>query len=153
MFNIVRFIKSSSPVLVLALALTSCDNGINQALTSLVTGNAEAEHQQLQTRLQQSRDALAHMDQEIKQAETQGSRITYTLQKRLDNPTKLRTPFTVNDIENLITKRRDFEHLCFDIEDMRNTLALRKQEQHALQYQHNAYAAKLADFKQSHPAE
>ena len=45
------------------------------------------------------------------------------------------------------------QHLCFDIEDLRNTLAQRKQEFHALQYQYNAYAAKLADFKQSHPVD
>ena len=41
----------------------------------------------------------------------------------------------------------------FDIEDMRKTLAQRKQEFHALQYQYNAYAAKLAEFKQTHPVD
>ena len=45
------------------------------------------------------------------------------------------------------------DSLCFDIEDMRKTLAQRKQEFHALQYQYNAYAAKLAEFKQSHPVD
>lgn len=53
----------------------------------------------------------------------------------------------------LPSKRRDFEHLCFDIEDMRKTWRTASKEFHALQYQYNAYAAKLADFKQSHPVD
>ena len=79
--------------------------------------------------------------------------VNYNLQKRLSNPGRITTPFTVKDIDVLPSKRRDFEHLCFDIEDMRKTLAQRKQEFHALQYQYNAYAAKLAEFKQTHPVD
>lgn len=153
MFNIVRFTKRTCPALALALALTSCDSGTNEALTSFITGNSPSEHQQLQAQLQQTKDALAQLDQEISQAESHDARVNYNLQKRLSNPGKITTPFTVKDIDILPSKRRDFEHLCFDIEDMRKTLAQRKQEFHALQYQYNAYAAKLAEFKQSHPVD
>lgn len=153
MFNIVRFTKRTCPALALALALTSCDSGTNEALTSFITGNSPSEHQQLQAQLQQTKDALAQLDQEISQAESHDARVNYNLQKRLSNPGKITTPFTVKDIDILPSKRRDFEHLCFDIEDMRKTLAQRKQEFHALQYQYNAYAAKLAEFKQAHPVD
>ncbi|WP_455564094.1 hypothetical protein [Akkermansia massiliensis] len=149
MFNIVRFTRRTCPALALALALTSCDSGTNEALTSFITGNSPSEHQQLQ----QTKNALAQMDQEISQAESHDARVNYNLQKRLSTPGKVITPFTVKDIDILPSKRRDFEHLCFDIEDMRKTLAQRKQEFHALQYQYNAYAAKLAEFKQSHPVD
>ena len=99
------------------------------------------------------KNALAQTEQEISQAESHDARVNYNLQKRLSNPGKITTPFTVKDIDILPSKRRDFEHLCFDIEDMRKTLAQRKQEFHALQYQYNAYAAKLAEFKQTHPVD
>lgn len=153
MFNIVRFTRPAFPALALVLTLSACDNGTNTALTSLITGGSTTEHQQLHTQLQQTKEALARMDQEIRQAESHDARVNYDLQKRLSNPGKIRTPFTVKDMDILPSKRRDFEHLCFDIEDMRKTLAQRKQEFHALQYQYNAYAAKLADFKQSHPVD
>lgn len=151
MFNIVRFTRSTCPALALALAFTSCDSGTNEALTSLVTGGSQQEHQQLQAQLQQTNNALAQIEQDIRRAESHDARVNYDLQKRLSHPGRISTPFTVKDIDILLSKRRDFEHLYFDIEDMRKTLAQRKQEFHALQYQHNAYAAKLGDFKQSHP--
>lgn len=153
MFKIVRFSASACPALALALALSSCDSGTNDSLTSFISGGSSAEHQQLQAQLRQTKEALADLEQEIRQAESHDARVTYDLQKRLSNPGKILTPFTVKDMDILPSKRRDFEHLCFDIEDMRKTLAQRKQEFHALQYQHNAYAAKLADFKQSHPVD
>lgn len=153
MFNIVRFTRRTCPALALALALTSCDSGTNEALTSFITGNSSQEHQQLQAQLQQTKDALVQLEQEIRQAESHDARINYNLQKKLSHPGKISTPFTVKDIDILPSKRRDFEHLCFDIEDMRKTLAQRKQEFHALQYQYNAYAAKLAEFKQIHPVD
>ena len=146
MFNIVRFTRRTCPALALTLALTSCDSSTNEALTSFLTGNSSQEHQQLQAQLQQMKNALA-------QAESHDARVNYNLQKRLSNPGRITTPFTVKDIDVLPSKRRDFEHLCFDIEDMRKTLAQRKQEFHALQYQYNAYAAKLAEFKQTHPVD
>ena len=127
MFNIVRFTRRTCPALALTLALTSCDSSTNEA--------------------------LAQTEQEISQAESHDARVNYNLQKRLSNPGRITTPFTVKDIDVLPSKRRDFEHLCFDIEDMRKTLAQRKQEFHALQYQYNAYAAKLAEFKQTHPVD
>ena len=147
MFNIVRFTRRTCPALALTLALTSCDSSTNEALTSFLTGNSSQEHQQLQAQLQQMKNALAQTEQEISQAESHDARVNYNLQKRLSNPGRIMTPFTVP------SKRRDFEHLCFDIEDMRKTLAQRKQEFHALQYQYNAYAAKLAEFKQTHPVD
>ena len=146
MFNIVRFTRRTCPALALTLALTSCDSSTNEALTSFLTGNSSQEHQQLQAQLQQMKNALA-------QTESHDARVNYNLQKRLSNPGRITTPFTVKDIDVLPSKRRDFEHLCFDIEDMRKTLAQRKQEFHALQYQYNAYAAKLAEFKQTHPVD
>lgn len=153
MFNIVRFTRRTCPALALALALTSCDSGTNEALVSLVTGSSPLEHRQLQEQLLQTQEALARLEQETAQAESHDARVNYNLQKRLSTPGKVTTPFTVKDIDILPSKRRDFEHLCFDIEDMRKTLTQRKQEFHALQYQYNAYAAKLADFKQSHPVD
>lgn len=153
MFPIARFTRRTCPALALALALTSCDSGTNKALTSFITGNSPAEYQQIQAQLQQTKEALAQVEQEISRAESHDARVNYNLQKRLSNPGKITTPFTVKDIDILPSKRRDFEHLCFDIEDMRKTLAQRRQEFHALQYQHNAYAAKLAEFKQSHPVD
>lgn len=153
MFNIVRFTRSTCPALALALVLPSCDSGTNEALASLVAGDSPRELQQLQEQLLQTQETLARLEQETAQAESHDARVNYNLQKRLSNPGKIATPFTVKDIDILPSKRRDFEHLCFDIEDMRKTLAQRKQEFHALQYQYNAYAAKLADFKQSHPVD
>lgn len=153
MFNIVRFTRRTCPALALTLALTSCDSSTNEALTSFLTGNSSQEHQQLQAQLQQMKNALAQTEQEISQAESHDARVNYNLQKRLSNPGRITTPFTVKYIDVLPSKRRDFEHLCFDIEDMRKTLAQRKQEFHALQYQYNAYAAKLAEFKQTHPVD
>ncbi len=135
----------------LTMMLVSCDGGANGNLTSMLTGSSMEEHQMLQQQLAQSREALARLDAEIKNAESRDARLSYDLKKRLNNPGKLRTPFTEQDIENLPAKRRDFEHLCFDIEDMRKTLAHRKQEFHALQYQYDSYAAKLEEFKKSHP--
>ena len=136
MFNIVRFTRRTCPALALTLALTSCDSSTNEALTSFLTGNSSQEHQQLQAQLQQMKNALAQTEQEISQAESHDARVNYNLQKRLSNPGRITTPFTVKDID-----------------DMRKTLAQRKQEFHALQYQYNAYAAKLAEFKQTHPVD
>ena len=134
MFNIVRFTRRTCPALALTLALTSCDSSTNEALTSFLTGNSSQEHQQLQAQLQQMKNALAQTEQEISQAESHDARVNYNLQKRLSNPGRITTPFT-------------------EKEDMRKTLAQRKQEFHALQYQYNAYAAKLAEFKQTHPVD
>lgn len=153
MFNIVRLTRPAFPALALVLTLASCDNGTNEALTSLVTGGTPAEHQNLHMQLQQTKEELARVEEQIRHAESHDARVNYDLQKRLANPGKVRTPFTEKDIDTLPARRRDFEHLCFDIEDMRKTLAQRKQEFHALQYQYNAYAAKLADFKQTHPVD
>lgn len=153
MFNIVRFTRSTCPALALALAFSSCDSGTNENLTSLLTGSSPEEHQQLQQQLLQTKEVLGRLEQETAQMESHDARVNYNLQKRLSHPGKVTTPFTVKDIDTLPSRRRDFEHLCFDIEDMRKTLAQRKQEFHALQYQYNAYAAKLADFKQSHPVD
>lgn len=119
MFNIVRFTRRTCPALALTLALTSCDSSTNEALTSFLTGNSSQEHQQLQAQLQQMKNALAQTEQEISQAESHDARVNYNLQKRLSNPGRITTPFTVKDIDVLPSKRRDFEHLCFDIEDMR----------------------------------
>lgn len=151
MFHIVRFTRRICPALTLALALTSCDSGTNETITTFITGDSTQEHQQLRIQLQQAQEELARLEKEIKQAESHDARINYTLQKKLANPGKLTTPFTPQDIDTLLSKRRDFEHLCFDLEDMRKNLAKHKQEYHALQYQYQAYATKLADFKQSHP--
>lgn len=153
MFTIVRFTGCACTALALVMALPSCDKSANDALTAGFAGNAAAEHQQLQAQLQQVKNELADLDQKIAQAESRHSRLTYDLQKRLENQGSLRTPFSARDIDHLPDKRRDFEHLCFDIEDMRNVLAQRKQELHAMQYQYEAYAAKLADFKQAHPVD
>lgn len=79
--------------------------------------------------------------------------MNYDLQKRLSNPGKIRTPFTVKDMDILPSSAATSSTCASTIEDLRNTLAQRKQEFHALQYQYNAYAAKLADFKQSHPVD
>ena len=53
-------------------------------------------------------------------------RDSYNLQKRLSNPGRITTPFTVKDIDVLPSKRRDFEHLCFDIEDMLSLIHISK---------------------------
>ncbi len=151
MLKMMGFTGTFSAALAASLALVSCDDGAGDKLTSMLTGSSVEEHQMLQQQLAQSREALARLDLEIKNAESGDARLSYDLKKRLNNPGKLRTPFTEQDIDNLPAKRRDFEHLCFDIEDMRKTLARRKQEFHALQYQYDAYAAKLDEFKKSHP--
>jgi hypothetical protein len=99
MFNIVRFTRRTCPALALTLALTSCDSSTNEALTSFLTGNSSQEHQQLQAQLQQMKNALAQTEQEISQAESHDARVNYNLQKRLSNPGRITTPFTVKDID------------------------------------------------------
>ena len=74
MFNIVRFTRPAFPALALVLTLSACDNGTNTALTSLITGGSTTEHQQLHAQLQQTKEALAQMDQEIRQAESHDAR-------------------------------------------------------------------------------
>jgi acetolactate synthase small subunit len=101
MFNIVRFTRRTCPALALTLALTSCDSSTNEALTSFLTGNSSQEHQQLQAQLQQMKNALAQTEQEISQAESHDARVNYNLQKRLSNPGRITTPFTVKDIDVL----------------------------------------------------
>ncbi len=147
MFHITRF----TATLVSAIALTtipvSCNGDASGTLTSLFSGNSPEEHRLLSQQLQQSREAIARLDAQIQEAETLNYSLSYELEKRLSNQGKLTTPFTVKDIDKLHLKTRDFQYLEFSIKDMRNELANYKKEFHAIQYQYNAYAAKLEEFK------
>lgn len=151
MIKIVQLFKPAS--FVLALSLAACDNGTTDSFTSALTGTSAAEFQQIQAQLLQSREAIKQLNLLIHQAESYDARMNYNLTKRLTDKNKPVTAFTINDIDNLTAKQRDFQHLCFDVEDMRKNLAQRKQELHALQYQYHAYSKRLEDFKKTHPAE
>ncbi len=147
MLNIMRFTATLVPAIALTTALVSCNGDASGSLASMFSGNSPEEHRLLSQQLQQSREAIARLDAEIQEAETRDYRLGYDLEKRLSNQGKLTTPFTVKDIEKLHLKTRDFQYLEFSIRDMRNELANYKKEFHAIQYQYNAYAAKLDEFK------